>query len=630
MIVYQETKRKFIDHVIDGEIADIIVDYLHKKMNMKVSHSSVRSFENSLRFMEGVLSDNEIPDDAGVAIEYNIPQTSKRIDFILTGQDADRADQAVLIELKQWESAELTEKDGLVSTRFENGRAETSHPSYQVWSYAALLNGFNETVYTEKINLQPCAYLHNYSEDEVIRNDFYREYIERAPVFLKTDRKKLTEFIKKFVKHGDTSQIMYRIDNGKIRPSKMLVDSLVKMLKRNEEFIMIDDQKVAYETAMALARKSDKNNKNVLIVQGGPGTGKSVVAINLLVKITDTGLKNVRYVTKNAAPRDVFFKKLTGIFKQAEIRNFFSGSGSFTECDPNVFDALVVDEAHRLNEKSGLYHNLGENQVKEIIAAAKCSIFFLDEDQKVTWADIGSTEEIHKFATAAGAKIYNLELSSQFRCNGSDGYLAWLDHMLQIRETANQNFGDLEYDFRVVDSPNELRDLIFEKNRILDKDGKISNKARLVAGYCWNWDSKKDKNAMDIVIPEHNFGMQWNLATDGNLWIQAPESVNQVGCIHTCQGLEVAYVGVIVGRDLIVRDGQVITDPTKRARSDKSLSGFKKALKVDPITARAKADAIIKNTYRTLMTRGMKGCYVYFEDKDMEKLFKNFGGSYKN
>lgn len=615
MIVYQETKRKFIDHVVDGEIADIIVEYIQKKMHMKVSHSSVRSFQNSLSFMERVLSDDEIPDDAGVAIEYNIPQTSKRIDFILTGQDADRADQAILIELKQWDSAELTEKDGVVKTRFEAGRGETSHPSYQVWSYAALLNGFNETVYTEKINLQPCAYLHNYPEDDVIRNDFYREYIERAPVFLKTDRKKLTEFIKKFVKHGDTSQIMYRIDNGKIRPSKMLADSLAKMLKGNNEFVMIDDQKVVYETAMAFARKSDENNKNVLIVQGGPGTGKSVVAVNLLVNITKTGLKNVRYVTKNAAPRDVFFNKLSGSFKQAEIKNFFSGSGSFMDCDPNIFDALVVDEAHRLNEKSGMFKNLGENQIKEIIAAAKCSIFFLDEDQKVTWSDIGSTEEIQKFATEAGAKVYNMELSSQFRCNGSDGYLAWLDHMLQIRETANPNFGDLEYDFRVVDSPNELRDLIFEKN-------KINNKARLVAGYCWNWQSKKDALMMDIVIPEHDFGMQWNLATDGNLWIQAPESVNQVGCIHTCQGLEVDYVGVIVGRDLIARDGQVIADPTKRARTDKSLAGFKSAMKVGPIAARAKADAIIKNTYRTLMTRGIKGCYIYFEDEELGRLFK--------
>ena len=272
-----------------------------------------------------------------------------------------------------------------------------------------------------------------------------------------------------------------------------------------------------------------------------------------------------------------------------------------------------------MNEKSGMFKNLGENQIKEIIAAAKCSVFFLDEDQKVTWSDIGSTEEIRKFAAEAGAKVYNMELSSQFRCNGSDGYLAWLDHMLQIRETANPNFGDLEYNFRVVDSPNELRDLIFEKN-------KINNKARLVAGYCWNWESKKDSSMMDIVIPEHDFGMQWNLATDGNLWIQAPESVNQVGCIHTCQGLEVDYVGVIVGRDLIARDGQVIADPTKRARTDKSLAGFKTAMKDDPIAARAKADAIIKNTYRTLMTRGMKGCYVYFEDEELGKLFKEFQG----
>ncbi len=116
--------------------------------------------------------------------------------------------------------------------------------------------------------------------------------------------------------------------------------------------------------------------------------------------------------------------------------------------------------------------------------------------------------------------------------------------------------------------------------------------------------------------------MKWNLASHGNLWILSPESVTEAGCIHTCQGLEVDYIGVIVGDDLVVRNGQVITNPSKRARTDKSLNGYKKLLKEDPDEANRKADTIIKNTYRTLMTRGMKGCYVYFTDKETEKYFK--------
>lgn len=571
-----------------------------------------------MRYMRDVLNDDGIPADSGVTIEYQIPQTSKRIDFILTGQNEAHADHAVLIELKQWSEVQLSDKDGIVSTPFYG---DVSHPSYQAWSYAALLEGFNETVYNENIQLRPCAYLHNYIDDAVIRNDFYASYLEKAPVFLEGDaeKRKLQSFIKRFVKHGDKAKVMYRIDAGRIRPSKNLADSLAKMLKGNQEFVMIDDQKVVYETALALAKTSTAEHKNVLIVQGGPGTGKSVVAVNLLVAITKLGLVT-QYVTKNAAPRAVFQSMLTGTFRQTEIMNFFSGSGAYIDVESNIFDSLIVDEAHRLNEKSGMFKHLGENQIKEIIDAAKFSVFFIDEDQKVTWHDIGETGEVEKWAERAGAKVQRLGLASQFRCAGSDGYLAWLDDVLQIKETANSDLVGAEYDFKVVESPSELRDIIFEKN-------KEKNRARLVAGYCWDWISKKNKNLADISIPEFDFAMRWNLATDGSLWILKPESVNEVGCIHTCQGLETDYVGVIVGSDLVVRNGVLITDPSKRAKTDASLRGYKTMFKEDPDAAKKKADAIIKNTYRTLMTRGMKGCYVYFTDKETQEYFKSRIGS---
>ncbi|EKD24473.1 MAG: hypothetical protein ACD_81C00007G0005 [uncultured bacterium] len=615
MIVYQATKENFLKDVSDRNIEDIVLSCVQDKLKMRVGQSERDSWKNSLKEMYFVLNDTLIPNDSGVAIEYRIPQTSKRIDFILTGQDKDNVEQVILIELKQWDKVQLTEKDAIVVTRFKSGLSEENHPSYQAWSYASLINGFNQTVYEEKIQLNPCAYLHNYIDDGIITNPFYSDYIAKAPIFLKNDKEKLREFIKKYVKYGDKKGTIYRIDSGKIKPSKSLANSLSSMLKGNNEFVMIDDQKIVYETTLGLAKRSSVTNKNVLIVEGGPGTGKSVVAINLLVALTKLGL-NCRYVTKNSAPRDVYESMLTGDFKKSEISNMFSGSGAFTESEENTFDALIIDEAHRLNEKSGMFKNLGENQVKEIIQSSKFAIFFIDEDQKVTWSDIGAKEEIIKWADAQGARAYSLSLSSQFRCNGSDGYLAWLDDVLGIRETANTILDQEDYDFRVVSSPNDLKDLIFEKN-------KINNKARIVAGYCWDWVSKKNPSSKDIAIPEYNFEMKWNLATDGNLWILKPESVSEIGCIHTCQGLDMDYVGVIIGPDLIVRDNEVITDPSKRAKTDASLKGYKKGLKENPEITRKRADAIIKNTYRTLMTRGMKGCYVYFTDKETEKFFRD-------
>jgi DUF2075 family protein len=614
MIVYQSTKALFQEHILSGEIEQIILRNFQAKLHHSTSPREVESWRNSLHYMHTVLSDADLPGDLGVSIECQIPQTAKRIDFIITGKDEQLQPHVVIIELKQWQSAELTAKDGIVRTALGRGVHETSHPSYQAWSYATLLQDFSETVYTENISLKPCAFLHNYEDDQVIRNPFYQEYLDKAPVFLKKEMVQLRAFIKKYVKHGDDQQLMYRIAEGRIKPSKQLAESLTGMLKGNREFVLIDEQKLVYETAVEMMSLATSTQKQVLIVEGGPGTGKSVVAINLLVEATRRELL-AQYVTKNAAPRAVYESKLSGSMKKRRFEALFQGSGRFHDCEPNIFDVLIVDEAHRLNAKSGMFQNLGENQVKEIIRAAKTSIFFVDEDQKVTLKDIGSKEEIIQWAQKAQANVVVMQLDSQFRCNGSDGYLAWLDNLLQIRTTANPTLEGITYDFRIFDNPAEMRDSIFEKN-------KIANKSRLVAGYCWNWVSKNDTKKTDINFPEFGFQMPWNFAQESYLWSIKPDSVGEVGCIHTCQGLELDYVGVIIGKDLIYRDGQVLVDPASRAKTDTSIKGYKTMLKSDPDKARNLIRGIIKNTYRTLMTRGMKGCYVWCEDEELRGYFK--------
>ncbi|MEW6586085.1 MAG: DNA/RNA helicase domain-containing protein [Nitrospirota bacterium] len=615
MIVYSKTKTEFREDVRENRIENVILDVFRRNLGHSTSAKEIDSWKNSMMYMSNVLEDDGIPDNTGVAIEYKIPQTSKRIDFILTGTNDLRKSTAVIVELKQWTDVKLTEKDGIVEAVVGGGPRELNHPSYQAWTYAALLEDFNETVQKQNIKLNPCAYLHNMESDHVIGHPRYLPWLRKAPSFIRKDVDRLTAFIRQFIRHGDSGKLMFEIDKGRIRPSKNLADKLLSMLNGNEEFLMIDDQKLVYETALNLAQKSTVKDKHVLIVEGGPGTGKSVVAINLLVQLTGKRLVT-KYVTKNAAPRAVYESVLTGSFTKSRITNLFSGSGEYKSCDPNVFDALIVDESHRLNEKSGLFQNQGENQIKEIINAAKFSVFFIDEDQRVTWKDIGEVKEIEKWARDLGATVHSLALQSQFRCNGSDGYLAWLDNVLQIKETANDTLEGIDFDFRVFESPGMLRDAIFEKN-------KINNKARLVAGYCWDWVSKKpeNKHLKDIVIEEHDFAMQWNLATDGSLWIRKPESVNEIGCIHTCQGLEVDYIGVILGPDVVIRNGKLIVCPEKRAKTDQSLKGFKTALKENPEEARAKADAIVKNTYRTLMTRGQKGCYIYSTDPETNAYF---------
>ena len=617
MIVYDGIKSEFLKSVVNGTIAEEVRQRIFEKMGRTTPKSEFDSWKNSLSRMYMVLADTSIPDHAGIAIEYNVPQTSKRVDFIVSGYDADNQSNAVIIELKQWDELKKVDgKDALVETYTGGGLREVVHPCYQVWSYATLIRDYNKTVQDQNIVLSPCAYLHNYAlkENDPILDEQYKEYIEEAPVFCERDALKLREFIHRFIQKGDDKKILYEIDHGKIRPSKSLQNAISNMLKGNREFIMIDDQKVVYENILQLACKSQKDGKKrTIIVEGGPGTGKSVIAVQLLVGLTKKN-QFVQYVSKNQAPRNVYKAKLKGTVKLSSVDNMFRGSASYVHVGKDQINTLIVDEAHRLEERSQYTKKTGnENQIKEIINASKCSVFFIDESQRVTMSDIGSVDEIKKWAKVESSEITQLKLLSQFRCNGSDGYLAWVDNTLEIQPTANYNLEDIDYDIRVLDSPLEVRELIIEKN-------KINHRSRMLAGYCWDWirDGKNNSKVHDIKIGD--FEMSWNLGN--SIFALDETSIDEIGCIHTSQGLEFDYVGLIIGDDMRYEDHHIVTDASKRAKTDQSMKGIKKLDKQDHCKAEEKADEIIKNTYRTLMTRGMKGCYIYCTDQNLRNYLK--------
>src|SRR5574344_244292 len=622
MLVYEGIKSGFIDDVDLGIIADKIRNKYIEVVKRRPSSPEFNSWKNSMQYMRGVLSDNGIPTNTGIAIEYNIPPTGCRIDFMMSGYNQ-RKSNVVIIELKQWDKCtEVGKMNGIykVNTYTGGGLRDVNHPSYQAMTYANLIKDYNESVQIKDINVVPCAYLHNYyfEDDDTLLSNDYKEYTDKAPLFGHNDVVNLRNFIKKYIESGDDGSILYEIDHGRIRPSKMLQDSLKQMLKGNKEFYMIDNQKIVYEYALRNAIDTvASNDKNVMIVRGGPGTGKSVLAINLLVELNNRNM-TCFYVTKNSAPRNVYSNKLRGEYTQTYINHLFQSSGSFIDEERNKLDCLVVDEAHRLNAKSGMFQNKGENQIKEIINASKFSIFFIDENQKVTLKDIGSEELIKHYANELGAGIYTYELDSQFRCNGSDSYIAWLNNLLEIKETANFDIDGFDYDFRIFDDPNEMRRLIEEKN-------KLNNKSRIVAGYCWEWPTgktRRDTAFHEIKIPEKNVEISWKLER-GEEFAIGKNSVKEAGCSHTCQGLEFDYVGVIIGNDLRYEEEHIITDYSKRAKTDTSLNGIKKISKEQGQEVANKiADAIIKNTYRTLMTRGMKGCYIYCTDEGMQEYIK--------
>lgn len=616
MLIYSGTKGQFREDVAAGCIAQRIQDELWERNIFQQNISEFQSWESSLTEMNRILGIPDIDDSVQVAIEYQIPQTAKRVDFIIAGIDERNKENVVIIELKQWESARKTSRHGVVKAYTGGRLQEVAHPSYQAYSYAKTIENFNSTIQDDHILMNPCAYLHNYKNQHRSEIDslLYQDITQLAPLFTKDEENKLRDFIRKYVNKGPKRDLLYQIDHGKIRPSKALQDALGSMMEGNTEFIMIDEQKVVYERVLELVNKAiDNDEKYTVIVEGGPGTGKSVVAIQLLAELISKRGLNAQYITKNSAPRNVYFEKLKqDRYKLSYIKNLFKSSSVYFDIPENTFDCLIVDESHRLNAKSGIFQNKGVNQIKEIIEASKVSVFFIDEDQVVTTKDIGSVDEIVRWAEASGSTLYyddSTKLVSQFRCNGSDGYIAFIDDLLQLRQAEMIDDFITDYEIRLFDNPSDMREALRQKNM-------VNNKSRMIAGYCYDWITKKDfsEGAFDIVLGD-TFKAKWNFANTGT-WAIDEESFDQVGCIHTSQGLEFDYVGIIIGKDLRYDGERVITDLSKRAKTDQSLRGLKS--KPDPELA----NRIIRNTYKTLLTRGQKGCFVYCEDRALQEYIK--------
>lgn len=611
MIVYSGTKLQFCNDVIYNAIADIVVEKLRDAHINGGAEAEYRAFQNSLNFMKNIIDVDDIPNDVEVAIEYQIPRTSKRVDFMICGSDTNNRDNVIIVELKQWDRVEKIDDEMLHSVKAYSGGAVrmVSHPSYQAYSYSVFIKNSSEMVQDKDIRIIPCAYLHNYLPQyaDQLNDNIFKTWFDEAPFFIKNQVLELRQFIRKYVnKRSTDGELLYKIDNGRIKPSKALQDCLVSLMKGRKEFLLLDEQATAYDVCKKTMSQCLKDmKKRTIVIQGGPGTGKSVLAVNLLKQYITQGL-NASYVTKNSAPREAYLRLLSksDLKKEIDIKALFRSPFGLSNNPSNFYDCLIVDEAHRLVKQ--MYGDFqGQNQVKECINASLLTIFLIDEDQRITTKDIGSIEEIEKWARELNSRVIineDTKLQAQFRCNGSDEYIQLINNLLQIGEYADLDLSELNFDIKLFDSPNKMRDALREKNQ-------INNKARMVAGYCYDWDVKNKRGEYDIYL-EDGFKAKWNLEND-KIWAINSSSFEEVGCIHTAQGLEFDYVGVLIGQDLRYDDfnGRIITDKTKISKDDKS-SGIKSS---HDLIARQ----LIKNTYKTLLTRGQKGCYIYCEDKPL-------------
>lgn len=609
MIIYQNTSEKFINDVDNNLIVNEITKAYYEKLNRNAPPSEKRSWRNSLQFMERVVRKSNVSNDCGILIEYTLKPTSMRIDFIIAGEDDYANKNFIIIELKQWGKAEKVEGTRHQVETYINGSIiPTNHPCYQASSYKAFFSDYNEAVYSGDVNVESCAFMHNYQKKnpEPLLDNEYSLLIAESPIFFEDDFDKLQDFLNRYVGKGNGLNILYTIENSKIKPSKSLIQHVDGMFQGNKEFILLGNQNTAFEYAYKYAKEASK--KTTIIIKGGPGTGKSVISMKLLHEILLLG-ENTIFVAPNAAFKDVMIEKLAQNRSRNRIESMFKGSMSFYGAKDNEIRTIIVDEAHRLKDnRQNMY--LGENQIKDIINASLINIFFVDDNQKVVPADIGSVQEIKRVAKSFGSDIYEFELKAQFRCSGAEGYINWLDNLFELRETANYDgFDQKDFVFQILDNPNDVWKKILNHN--------FNNEyARMVAGFAWQWTSAKNGNPdaeiYDVRLDAYSFALPWNSRKQRTLWALKKERVNQIGCIHTCQGLEFEYVGVFIGKDLTydVNKKKFVAN-WKRYFDSSGKKGFSN----DP----QELVPLLKNIYKTLLTRGMKGCYVFVEDKGLRE-----------
>lgn len=625
MIIYRETKRRFIEDVEQNSIQPRLVEAFRSMTGSVPADSRVWAEEYS-RFSH-TLGSADVADDIQVAIEYHISAAGRfRIDVLLIGNDG-RNDNGLIIELKAWSQADVSDIQDLVKTPV-GGRNLHQHPCVQAKKYKGLILRFNRDVREHSIGFHAAAYLFNLHrrKPEPLEDARYGSVLEDARLFLADDVGELRRYIQKHVPQKAKKDVLYILEHGRLVPAPELIGRVGRMLEGNEEFDLIDEQNEAFQ----FIRHNVMNvvgcdRRQVFVVQGGPGTGKSVIAIRLLAEILKAKRMGL-FVAPNAAFRNTLIEYLsrgnTGYREdgQALIQSSWSFHGVDYDKDEK-HEVLIVDEAHRLKGKA--YRYPGNDMVEDMVRAARTSIFFLDETQRVQWNDIGSLETIQAAAKKFNAVFHEpFQLRAQYRCNGSSGYLNWLEDVLQGRDTGNyENWGDGQYDFRVFDRAEDLYTALKENN--------ADNKARLIAGYSWEWPKGNTRNrgtANNHVVAA-GLSLPWNYANEN--WATSRDGIGQVGCIHTSQGLEFDWLGVLIGADLICRDGRVIGVPEKRAKTDASLKGWKKEFKqAKGIPEKEQAvlgrvQEIIKSTYKVLLSRGRKGCFVWCADSELREYLKN-------
>lgn len=644
-IVYQESLQTFINHCNNNEIANKIESGMYNAGYTYVMPNWKTSWEQSLPEISKALEKSSVDRDVDVAVEYRLKHSMERLDFLIYGVDVNNNKNMVIVELKQWSGVEKTGLLNKVHAMVSKGHFDdVFHPSYQAYSYANQLKSFNEYVQKEKMLVESCAYCHNMDVgySTIMSDVTLYPFVANSPIFLENDGDKLKEFVEKYISKK-CHNILYEINNSKTVPSDDFAKLMRDALSGNQMYTLDMSQARALSTIVDAVREADYyNQKKTIIIKGGAGTGKSIIAVNALGQLNSPKKKSDRittfFVTVNAAPKKVLYNGLIAekAFKSTDLGYLFKYPTAFAGRPTNDVPCILVDEAHRVFKmKGGVGLKAGTNMLKDLINAAKVSVFFIDDNQAIMKDDYATIDRIKELALECHSQLVmgpELELTGQYRVQGGADYIEFIKSFLTIKNTNTTYDSNNSYEFKVYDDPNEMFNKIKELDTLSRKKQAVDDlklpvdideyngHSRVVAGYTYEWvsDPAKRDGINDVIIEKAGFAKKWNLRYGSGIkaysWADDPLSIDEIGCIHTCQGIDLDYCGVIIGKDLTYENGRIVFHKEAHPASD--LAGIRSANDIQ-------AETWIKNTYYVLLTRGIKGTFVYCEDDALRGYLKS-------
>ncbi|MGA4544411.1 DUF2075 domain-containing protein [Uniformispora flossi] len=572
------------------------------------------SWENSLPALAKILVRADRA-DVEIYIEVDVPHFSGQADAVLHGVHPQTSKASfVVVELKQWTDVTL---DGPRSAlcRVPHYRRPKPHPVAQVRKYVHRYLAYHPDIAEDPDGIVGIAYLHNAGAKDAAAIASQPEDLSGMLYTADTEDLLVEALARRFAPQSATHVADDPFSSVELRTPRPQSAVLAGVLAGEEQFELLGDQNLAYGAVMKAVNSARMTGgRHAVVVTGGPGTGKTAIAIQAVADLLADDAK-VKYATGSSALLDAIRKvSITGR-ELTRRRAPFVSLRAFAEAAPGALDVIICDEAHRISEvsKTAWWTSpSGKSQLAELMDAAPVTVFLLDAYQTVRADEIGTNKYICETALARGMTLWTVDLHHQFRCSGSLEYVEWTHRLLGLDEHHSAGpWSGRGMQVQVVDRPEDM-------DAVLAKERQRGASTRIAAGFCWPWTKMwvDGKPVDDIVIG--NWRRPWNTykASQGDpfppapLWAVDDRGTGQIGCIYTAQGLEYDWAGVIIGEDLVWRDGRWLTDPGK--------CSDRKAPKRDPLLF----ERYVKHVYKVLLTRGRLGTVIYACDEETRAHLK--------